>query len=362
MAAEAGGGVPFRVNKAEQRIILTPLESLNAPSKAGAMRAVYRVAPARSIIEIAEPESYTSTHFNNVWSPSVYVGENPNRVRLDGPHWNSENMIIVATADKWGTAEEGTLGPGTGLPNLLLKGGSWHVPNMGFGTQAELVLSTETDEIMNRVSFTLGFGKWRIEGSVDDIPVFSENVTSPRWVQFDKTFNLTTGSSMVIRITNAAQDRTGLFVRGTYLGVRVDQDNREAWLALGGKEGVNARKEVTIASADNMKDGKEWISRPAPDPSFERPFYGTVAGAPRKISAIGMKTRTPGALFKISYSFDNVDKDEDYENINWVQLPKYYKMTNGRVDVDPFKAKHVRLTITNLRPMLLREYQSESEA
>ncbi len=359
MAAEAGSGVPFRVNKAGNRVILTPLEELAPAARAGALRSVYRIAPARTIVEIGNAESYGSNPFNNMWSPWVYVGEDPTKIRLDGPHWDSPNMMIVATADKWGEAPEGTLSPGTGLPNLLFRGGSWHVPNMGFGKQATLTLGTEEDEVMNRVSFTLGAGMWRIEGFVDEKQVFTEDITSFRWYQFDKTFNFVKGSSVVLRFTNAAQDLTGLFVKGVYVGSRVDQDNRITWLTLGGQEGSSARDTVTIADADQIGKGGEWICQPAPDPSFEREWYGTTGGAPRKLSAIGMKTRSPGALFRISYSNDNVETNEDYRRINWIDMPRYYKAQNGRVDIEPLKARHIKLTFTNLRPMLLKEFQDE---
>ncbi len=362
MAAEAGSGVPFRVNKAEQRIILTPLEEIDAAQKAGALRAVYRLAPARGIVEIGSAESYVSTKFNNVWSDSTYVGEDPTRVRLNGPHWDSPNYMIVATANKWGTAPEGSLAPGTGLPNLLFKGGAWHVPNLGFGQTATLNIGTEVTETINRVSFVLGQGNWRIEGFVEDQPVFTEEATSFRWFKFDKVFEFHTGAIVTLKFTNISQDLNGLFIKGAYIGARVNQDNRLTWLTLGGKEGANAREEVIIADAKDMGAGKEWICQPAPDPSFTRDFYATVGGSPRQISAIGMKTRTPGALFNIAYSMDNLDRDEDYPKLTWIQIPHYYKAKNGRVDVEPFKARHIKFTFTNLRPMLLKEYQNEPEA
>jgi hypothetical protein len=359
-AAEAGAGVPFKVNKAENRIILTPLEEMDAAQKAGAMRAVYRLGPARAIIEISSAETYGSERFTNLYSNSVYVGEDPSKIRLDGPHWDSDNMMIVAMADRWGPAEEGTLAPGSGVPNMLLRGGAWSVPNMGFGMKATLTIGTEDDEVINRVKFILGQGYWRVTCHVDEQFVFEEDITSYRWFEYDKSFNFLKGSSVVIKFENLEQDVRGLFVKGVYVGARVSQDNRVDWLALGGQEGANARNEVIMAETDSMYKGQEWIAQPAPDPSFQRELYAQVSGSPQRVSALSFKTRTPGALFRVSYSLDNLDNETNYPNLNWTDMPRYYKLVNGRVDVMPFRARHIKITFTNLRPLLLKEYVNES--
>lgn len=358
-AAEAGSGVPFRVHKAESRVILTPLEYLSPEKKAGAIRAAHRLAPARTRIEIGEGESYGSTPFTNIWSDSAYVGEDPSNVRLNGPDWNSENMIIVSTADKWGIASEGTLGPGSGTPNLLTQGGIWHVPPLGFGGTATLSLGTEEDEVINRIKFTIGQGTWQVQCFINQEEIFVENITSLRWEVFDKTFNFRKGSLVTLRFTNISQDVESLFVKGTYIGSRVNKDNKESWLALGGKEGANARREVLIADTSALLEGREWVSEPQPDPSFEVSIYGQVSGSPQQISSLLIKTRAPGALFRVSYTLDDIDNEDEYPNIDWIDLPKYYRMNNGRVDIDTIKARHIKLTITNLRPMLLKEYHSE---
>ncbi len=132
-AAEAGSGIPVRIEKAENRIIIVPLETLSPVNKAGLLRAVHRIAPARAIIELAPSESYDASQMIGVWSDSVYVGTDPGEIRTDGPVWDSPNEMIVASADKWGFSDEGTLSPGTGLPNNLMSGGTWGVPVMGFG-------------------------------------------------------------------------------------------------------------------------------------------------------------------------------------------------------------------------------------
>lgn len=361
MAAEAGSGIPFRVEKAENRVILTPLEELDAPSKAGALRAVHRLAPARTIVEIGAAETYDYKKFTNVWTDEIYVGEDPSLTRLDGPHWDSENMMIVASADKWGPAEEGSLGAGSGVPNLLMREGVWHVPAMGFGETATLTIGTEVEEVMNRIKFSLGEGEWKIELFVDEQPVFVDEATSYRWEVYDRTFPFHVGSTVSVRFTNIDQDLRGLFVKGIYVGARVDKDNRETWLSLGGQEGENARDEVVIADPDLMKTGGEYIANPAPDPSFERHLYAQIGGSPQVISALGFKTRTPGAIFRISHSNDNLDKEENYPKLNWTDIPEYFKLVNGRVDIPAFKAKHIKITFTNLRPMLLKNYQGEED-
>ena len=357
-AAEAGGGVPFRIYKADNRIILVPLESISPANRAGILRAVHRIAPARAIIELAEPESYDASDVINVWSDSVYVGTDPRNLRANGPVWDSENMMIVATADKWAASPEGTLSPGTGLPNLLMSGGTWGVPNMGFGEHANLTFGTEADEIINRVKFSIGTGVWRIIIFADDTEILSEEIDGKGWFVFDKTFNFIKGSSISVRFTNTDQNVQSLYVRGAYVGARVDDANRTAWLALGGKKG-RSTNDIVISDPLNIFNGGEWVCKPAPDPSMTRDFYAQVSGSPRIVSALGFKTRTPGALFKISYTTEDLKRNQDYTDLNWIELPIYYKLKNGRVDVEPFKAKHIKLTFSNLRPMLLKEFYTE---
>jgi hypothetical protein len=359
MAAEAGGGIPFSVHKAENRVILVPLEDLSPTNRAGVLRAVHRIAPARAIIELAEPESYESSTMINVWSDSVYVGTDPTDIRADGPVWDSPNMIIVASADKWGASSEGTLSPGSGLPNQLMHGGAWGVPVMGFGEHAILTFGTETDEVINRVKFSMGTGSWRVMLFADDNVILQEEIDVNGWYTFDRTFNFIKGSFISLRFTNLAQESQSLFVRGTYVGARVDDTNKTAWLALGGQKGADA-KDVVIAEPTNIFSGGEWVSKPAPDPSLTRDFYAQVSGSPRVVSALGFKTRTPGALFKISYTSDDIVVTEDYPNLEWTELPIYYKLKNGRVDVEPFVAKHIKITFSNLRPMLLKEFHSDA--
>lgn len=122
-----------------------------------------------------------------------------------------------------------------------------------------------------------------------------------------------------------------------------------------GLEGDNAADVVT-SGADNILDGKEWLCVPTQDPNDPVYLYATLSGVPTKVRALGMKTRTPGATFQVSFSNDKLDYKEDFPRLNWTDLPGVYKWKNGRVKVNPFTGKHIRLKITNLRPMVMREY------
>ncbi len=357
MAAEAGSGVPFRVDKAESRVILTPLEFLTPAAKAGALRAVHRLAPARAVIEISDAETYDSFKFINLWSDSFYVGSDPTEIRMDGPRWESENLIVVASADRWGTAEEGSLSPGSGIPSQLMRGGSWHVPNMGFGQSATLSLGIG-EGIINRLKFNIGQGHWNIRVSIGGNVIRDEDTRHANWFIYDTIFNFTKESYVEITITNLAQEQQRLFVRGAYLGAVVTSENKEFFIALGGEKGLGDNG-IVIAEPSNINIGGEWVSKPQSDPSMSVPMYCHIGGADQIVSALGFKTRTPGSLFRISYSSDDILNESEYPNINWRDLPGFYKLVNGRVDVEPFRAKHIRLTFTNLRPMLLKEFYSE---
>jgi hypothetical protein len=269
-------------------------------------------------------------------------------------------MMIVASADKWGRSLEGTMVPGDGLPNNLLRGGVWGVPSMGFGQKATLVLGTNGEDAINRVKFTISRGSWLVEVYHEEDPIFVETLDVENWITFEKVFDFVKASSLTIILTNANQYENNLYIKGTYVGARVSDNNRKDWIALGGDKGASAKGEVVIADPKNMIGGREWVCKPAPDPSFRRPIYAQVSGAPQTVSALGFKTRTPGVLFQISYSLDDLRVEEQYPNLKWIDLPGFHKLVNGRVDVKPFKARHLRLTFSNLHPMLLKEYQSES--
>lgn len=358
MAAEAGAGIPFRVSKAGARVLLTPLEALTPATRQGALTAVHRIAPARAIIEIGEGEIYSSSSFSTMFSPSVYVGDDPSEIRASGPVWTSPNMVSVTSADKWGVAGEDTVGPGSGAPSLLMRGGTWHVPKLGFGEQTTLTVGVES-EVINKVKFTISEGSWRVIAHLDGNPLFMEDFVTNGWQMFERVIEFTEGSSLTLKFFNAKQNENSLFLKGIYVGAAVDDSNREGWLAAGGDQG-EAGKNVVIADPDSILNGGEWVSKPQVDPSSTVTFFAQVGGSPQVISGLKMKTRTPGALFRVHYSSDDLDREEDYPNLNWTSLPGYYKMVNGRVDVESFKAKHIRLTFTNLRPMLLKEFYVEA--
>lgn len=357
MAAEAGGGVPFRINKAESRIILTPLENLAPAGRAGALRAVYRLAPARAVIEISDAETLESFRFSNLWSDSFYIGTNPANIRMDGPQWKSENKMIVASADKWGNAAEGTLSPGNGLPSNLIKGGTWHVPYMGFGESTTLALGVDRD-VINTISFSIGDGHWDIRVAVGEEIIADDSTHHAGWFTYNKTFDFSTESYYTITITNLAQDVQGLFVRGVYLGAVVTPENKEFFLAVGGEKGKDDN-DIVISEASNIENGEEWVCQPRSDQSKSVPMYCQIGGSDQIVSALSFKTRTPGALFQIAHSSEDILDETDYPDLIWTPLPGYFKLVNGRVDVGSFKAKHIRLTFTNLRPMLLKEFYSE---
>lgn len=358
-AAEAGAGIPFRINSSGNRVILVPLDIINAAQKQGALSAAYRLAPANCIVEISDSESYDSVPLTNLYSPSVYIGEDPKRARASGPSWESPNVLVSAVADKWNVAKEGSLSPGDGSPTNLISGnGSWHVSSLGFGSKTKLELYTEKQAIANKITLSIGPGKWRVLFSIDDQIVVQENITVYDWTILNENFPMQKIDQIDVEVTNLSQDVNDIFVRSVYLGVNVNSENRIDWLSLGGNKERSKEDKLEIAEAENILSGGEWISVPSPVPNQSREFYARRGG--EITSALTFKTRTPGVLFSVSYSWDDISDPSDYPDLNWTTLPGYYRLVNGRVKVKPFRGKYIKLTFTNLRPLLLREYSDES--
>lgn len=353
IGAEAGSGVSFSIYSTERGIVLKPHQLLSPSQKEGARRTARRLAPASTIIDFDQSETYSSKNVLKTWSDSNYIGERPDE-NMTGASFDSRNFAQGVTGSIWSEAPEGSLQPTDGLPSNLLRGGVWHTPSMGFGVDGKLSISTEPLPV-NRIRLKVGQGDWYIEYFANNDRIARENVRLDGWEEIEKTFDFIITSNIEITFRNMAQDKQELFVKGLYVGARVDEDTRHDWLAMGGLKGTS-EKEVIHANAEGVVDGEEWISLPARSPSEERPFYATLSGHPDKVSALLTKTRSSGALFRIYHSKDTLHTKEDYPDLDWKRLPGIYEMINGRIDISPCRARHIKLVCTNLRPMLLKEY------
>ncbi len=362
MAAESGAGVPIRAKKALGRIILEPLESVTPPQVAGAIRAARRVAPARAIVEMGTAETFDPEPVKAAYSPSVYIGENP-RTRMRGSQYDSPNEAVYVTSNIWDRANEGSIFPTDGLPGNAMKGGAWHTSPLGFGKRVALVVSME-DEPFNRVKFSISPGTWMVEFRRPNGETLHRErlVIEEGWYVMSRTFKFVRDVQIYLLFTQAAQDTNDLFIKGLYVGARVKEDNRKDWLALGGFKGEGDPRQIVNGEASNILSGGSWIAAPSPSNNSQRVLYATLGGVPRRVESLLMKTITPGCIFKVAYSNDRIDKDEEYEKANWTSIPGLYEMRNGRVKVRSFTGQHIRITFTRLRPMLMRDYQPPEEA
>jgi hypothetical protein len=361
-AAEAGAGVPMRIGRSGHKLILLPLGRLTAAQAAGALKAASRIIPASAILEIGTGENINRKDPLAAYSPSVYTGHDPDEVGVSGPRWDSPSMMNNATADRWGRALEGTPFPGPGTPTELISGGCWHVPEMGFGHAATLTIGIEGVKALNRVKFSIHTGSWRIVIENEAGVILSdERIFANGWSEYEAVFPARRIDEIRVRITQTAQDSTGLFVKGFYCGARVDAQSRFEFLELEGTEGVGLPDEIETRDAGGMITGERgWVSAPAPSPNAERVLYLTLAGFPTRIEALEFATQTPGAIFSVAFSSDEKGDEDAYEDLNWSPLEGLYTLVNGRVRVAPFRGRHVRLTFTNLRPVVLKEFASDA--
>lgn len=235
-AAESGAGVPFRIDRTGNRLVLVPLENINAAQKEGALRAAQRLSPARALIEIGTPEDFSPEKMQTIYSTSNYTGTNPQEGGMDGPNWDGENSVYGVSANTWQEAGAGTPYPGTGLPSEILSGGAWHTPPLGFGDTAALMVSVR-EEPVSRIKFSLSPGYWSITVKSLDVEV-SEKVYGEEFFTFDKLFPFTITSEFVVTIRNIEQEENDLFLKGLYVGPRVTKENRLEWLNLGGWKGT----------------------------------------------------------------------------------------------------------------------------
>lgn len=359
-AAEAGSGTRMQAYSASGRVILLPEEPITAAQRAGALRAARRLAPARSVIEIGEMESLAPEMVKHAYSESYYIGEQPTREGMSGGRYDSPNMTTYVFGRLWDRSDAGGLVETDGLPTNLMRGGVWHTPPLGFGRKAEVEIGLK-DEPVNRIKVSLSTGSWRVEVFAGQELLLSESlVISRSWYTLDRLFRFVRVPSIRLSITQTAQEMRELYAKGLYVGARVNRENRVDWLALGGLEGRSGQNLVS-ADAKGIVGGGGWISEPAPDPNHERILYATLSSVPRRVEALYFRTKTPGAIFRLAFSNDRVASDEDFPRLRWTDTPGIYEMRNGRVRVSPFTGQHVKITITNLRPMLMKDFEPEEE-
>lgn len=352
-AAEAGSGVSIRVRRSGTRILLSPHQPLSASQKAGALQAVRRVAPARAIIEFNEGEEILPLKPNSTYSKSNYTGPPPDGGWMGGPRLDSDNMIQATRSNRWSSAAS----PETnGLPNNLVRGGVWHTPPLSFGERVTLEVDT-TEEPFNRIAFEIGNGDWIISISTEDKTITTETIYGgrSRWMEYSSNFDFRNNSKVFITLTNAAQETQEIFFRGLYIGARVTEDNRLDWLALGGLEGESV-SDVDTFDAEGITEGKNWIANPAPDATKRRVLYATLSEVPQNVTSLGFKTNTPGCAFKLYFSNEQIGNFNDYENLEWKRVPGTYSLESGKVKISPFYGRHIKMEISNLKPMMLRQF------
>lgn len=357
LAAQAGAGVEMRISLAGGRVLLEPVEPLDFYQREGALSAARRLAPAKAVIEIGEAESPISERPKHFHSDSVYIGEEPSE-KISGPAFVSENYAQHTTSRSWISAPEGSLFPGSGLPSEIMSGGAWHSPELGFGGRATLEIAAQ-NEPLNMLSLSLSEGDWYLDLTTDDGEVYRGRiVVRSGFAQEKIRFPFVRSRRYYLTLVNNDQRRNDFFLKDLYLGAEITSENRIDWLAAGGKTGDGVRRPV-VAEAGDILSGGEWISSPAPNPTHERVLYATLAEVPKRVQSLGFKTRTPNVTFEIAYSNDQILEDGDYDKARWQRVPGSYVMKNGRVKVKPFVARHIRLTITDLRPMMMRDYPEE---
>ncbi len=358
LAAEAGSGVPFRVAEAAGRVILTPLATLTTGQTASVYETVRKVAPASLRWEVATAaESYTPEVPVAFHSPSFYVGERPGRDAIDGPLYDSQNYLEGANSRNWAPSGVGSLYPTDGLPTNLPSGGCWHTSPLGAGDRVELRFHTGAERLANRVVLSLSSGVWEVVLESEDVLYRDRVRVVAGFTQVEIRFPLARRSGYTLTFVNADRAVRDLYVKDLYAGLRVEENNRLEWLALGGDSGSGPEGEVVTARAEDLADG-EWISAAEADPRGEVPFYIELSGAPVQVSALSVRTDTPGVLFEVDYSTEDVVLEEAIGR-SWTPLPGVYRLTNGRIAIEPCEARHLRLTFTSLVPFRLRRYIDE---
>jgi hypothetical protein len=310
------------------------------------------------VIEVAPAESYVPERIKFAWSPSVYIGEPPEE-GMSGPNFDTPNYALYAESRTWDRSSSDSLFPSNGLPNNVLEGSAWHTPPMGVGASVELNVSVDAQPV-SRVQVSISYGRWSVvitDNTGEEI-LRETIINREPWLIFDRMFEFKRVEALQIRISNVEQSLRDLFVKNLYVGGRVTSENRTNWLALGGLKGSAERDNVVTGNAEGIMDGSSgWISVPSPDPTNKEYLYSTLGSIPRRVEALGMKTKTPGCIFRIAYSGDSITSPSDFEKISWSPVSGIYEMKNGRVKVKPFTGRQMRLEVTNLRPMLMKDFE-----
>lgn len=365
LAAEAGSGVPFRVEEAAGTVVLTPLSEITVGQRASVYEAARRMAPASLRFVVDElSESHTPLPATEFYSPSFYVGAPPERIGVAGPVSESESYLRGAESSNWARSGARSLRQTDGLPSNLVGGmGSWHTSALGSGGRADLSFHLGGERMMNRVALAVSSGIW-------EITLMDENGSALyrerariggasggfEDVKIDLPLAWRRGGS--ISFVNASREPTELFVEDLYAGLRLTPENRVEYLALGGlassgSEGMESDGIVGMPAEPLAEAGREWLSSAEASPNAEVEFRVSLSGSPVPVSALSIGTDLPGVLFRVEYSTENASLREAE---NWTPLPGAYRLTNGRVAIEPCVARHLRLVFTNLSPLRLASY------
>lgn len=363
LAAEAGGGVPFRVEEAAGALVLTPLTPIAPGQRASVYEAVRRMAPAslRFIVDEA-PQSYAPEEAVAFYSPSFYTGARPKRVGMAGPVTESENYLAGAESSNWAKSGPRSLQPTDGLPQNLVSrsasgAGCWHTAPIGGGAKVSLDFHTGGERITNYVKLEVSVGFWEVAVlDASGATLYRERLrVASGFKSISVNTSLATRSGGTLTFVNVSREPSELFVKNLYVGLRLTPENQVEYLALGGADSAGGvlTSELVSLPAEGLLTGGEWVSSAQASPNEEVEFRVTLSGSPVTVSALSIGTDLPGTVFRVDYSREDAEVEDAVE---WVPLPGVYRLTNGRVSVEPCVARHLRLVFTNLSPLRLASY------